>query len=99
MDRLNTSRCDLVNYTQKRYYNPKIHVSGWYDIQYDETYIENYNRMKNFYATENPSPKKTHRRNKKMNNQKNYSDGSNIFYQHYDTAYWTTENKSSYKPK
>ncbi|SBT70450.1 conserved Plasmodium protein, unknown function [Plasmodium malariae] len=98
MSRLNKFKDAYSDYARTRCYNPKVHVSGWYDIQNDECYIQNYNKMREFYMTEYPTYKMEEKyKNMKRKCLKNNSDKKIIFYQDDDTKYWVTENKESYK--
>ncbi|CRH03005.1 conserved Plasmodium protein, unknown function [Plasmodium relictum] len=98
MSKSNTVRCDMSAYKRNKCYNPKVHVSGWYDIQNDEDYIESYNRMKDFHLQEYPTYKIEEKyKNMKKKCIKNISDKDVIFYQDHGTEYWVTENKESYK--
>ncbi|CDO63660.1 conserved Plasmodium protein, unknown function [Plasmodium reichenowi] len=99
MSNINTVKIDYSEYRTKRVYNPKVHVSGWYDIQNDLEYIEHYNKEKEFYIAEYPK-NKFEKRYKNMNRKstKNISDKKVIFYQEgYESESWVTENKESYK--
>ncbi|GAW79342.1 conserved Plasmodium protein, unknown function [Plasmodium gonderi] len=90
---------EFADYNRTRYYNPKVHVSGWSDIQQDEAYIMRYNQMRDFYLsaypTENIDKKYLHA-NRKWG-RKNLSDKRVIFYEESGDNHWVTENKDAFK--
>ncbi|SBS81032.1 conserved Plasmodium protein, unknown function [Plasmodium ovale curtisi] len=66
MSKINKFREECSDYRRVRCYNPKVHVSGWHDIQNDEDYVEKYNKMRDFYSAEYP----THKMEEKYKNVK-----------------------------
>ncbi|SBT31307.1 conserved Plasmodium protein, unknown function [Plasmodium ovale wallikeri] len=97
MSKINKFREECSDYRRVRCYNPKVHVSGWHDIQNDEDYVEKYNKMRDFYSAEYPTHKMEEKyKNVKRQCKKNSSDKKIIFYQDFDTMSWLTENKRSY---
>ncbi|CAD2088198.1 hypothetical protein YYG_03654 [Plasmodium vinckei petteri] len=97
MSKENKFRDECLDYRRAQNYNPKVHVSGWYDIQNDDDYIEKYNKTKEFYIKEYPLNPREGKYQNMSKCRKNISDKETIFYQDHDTSYWETENKRSYK--
>ncbi|SBS80344.1 conserved Plasmodium protein, unknown function [Plasmodium ovale curtisi] len=83
MSKINKFREECSDYRRVRCYNPKVHVSGWHDIQNDEDYVEKYNKMRDFYSAEYP----THKMEEKYKNVKRqYPQSRNVEPSKYTTS-------------
>ncbi|GAB64832.1 hypothetical protein PCYB_032440 [Plasmodium cynomolgi strain B] len=90
---------DSSNYNRSRCYNPKVHVSGWHNIQHDEAYIQNYNRMRDFYMEAYPTESihQKYQSARAGGARKNLSDKRVIFYEEGGEGHWVTESRRAFK--
>ncbi|EUD65236.1 hypothetical protein C922_04365 [Plasmodium inui San Antonio 1] len=93
------SRGECSDYNRSRYYNPKVHVSGWHNIQHDEDYIQSYNRMREFYMEAYPteSISQKYQSARSSGARKNLSDKRVIFYEEEGANHWVTESRCPFK--
>ncbi|KJP87884.1 hypothetical protein AK88_02488 [Plasmodium fragile] len=90
---------EYSDYYRSRCYNPKVHVSGWHNIQHDDTYIQSYNRMRDFYMEAYPteSISQKYQSARVGGARKNLSDKRVIFYEEGGASDWVTESRHAFK--
>lgn len=88
---------DKIAYKRNKYYNPKVHVDGWFDIQKDTEYIEKYNNLKQIHLEYYPNlPINEKHKSNSLANLKNKSVKEVIFYQNVGPKSWVTENQAAF---
>ncbi|CAG9483475.1 conserved Plasmodium protein, unknown function [Plasmodium vivax] len=94
-----TSRGECSDYNRSRCYNPKVHVSGWHNIQHDEAYIQSYNRMREFYMEAYPTESISQKYQSARGGgaRKNLSDKRVIFYEEGGEGHWVTESRRAFR--